>query len=81
MRRATAGERGEPGDGLWTDEPGVPLLALTADCVPVALARDDRPGLAVLHVGSLTARRTRSVPILTMVPVGSQPVSAVVRAM
>ena len=37
--------------------------------------------MAVLHVGSLTARRTRSVPILTMVPVGSQPVSAVVRAM
>jgi YVTN family beta-propeller protein len=36
--------------------------------------------MAVLHVGSMTARRTRSVPILTMVPVGSQPVSAVVRA-
>ncbi len=51
MRRATAGERGKPGDGLWTDEPGVPLLALTADCLPVALAREDRPGLAVLHVG------------------------------
>jgi hypothetical protein len=51
VRRATAGERGVPGDGLWTDEPGVPLLALTADCLPVALAREDRPGLAVLHVG------------------------------
>jgi YVTN family beta-propeller protein len=36
--------------------------------------------MAVLHAGSLTVRRTRSVPILTMVPVGSQPVSAVVRA-
>ena len=51
VRRATPGERGVPGDGLWTDEPGVPLLALTADCLPVALARQDRPGLAVLHVG------------------------------
>lgn len=51
VRHATAGERGEPGDGLWTDEPGVPLLALTADCLPVALAREDRPGLVVLHVG------------------------------
>jgi polyphenol oxidase len=51
VRRATRGERGVPGDGLWTDEPGVPLLALTADCLPVALARQDRPGLAVLHVG------------------------------
>lgn len=39
-------------DGLWTDEPGRGLLLLTADCVPVALARaNGTPGLAVLHVG------------------------------
>ena len=45
--------RDEPGDGLWSDEPGLPMLALTADCVPLALARDDgeRPALAVLHAG------------------------------
>jgi YVTN family beta-propeller protein len=35
--------------------------------------------MAVLHVGTLTLRRRRTVPILTMVPVGSEPVSAVVR--
>jgi YfiH family protein len=51
VRRAQAGERGRPGDGLWTDEPGVPLLALTADCLPIVLARRDRAGLAVLHAG------------------------------
>jgi YfiH family protein len=51
VRRARAGEKGAPGDGLWTDEPGVPLLVLTADCVPVALGRQDRTALAVLHVG------------------------------
>ena len=51
VNRAKAGSRGEPGDGLWTDEPGVPMLKLTADCVPIALARDDRPALAVLHAG------------------------------
>lgn len=51
VRRASAGERGVPGDGLWSDEAGVPLLALTADCLPIALARPDRPRLAVLHVG------------------------------
>jgi polyphenol oxidase len=51
VRRALAGERGEPGDGLWTDEPGVPMLKLTADCVPVAVARTDRPALALLHAG------------------------------
>jgi YfiH family protein len=36
-------------DGLWTDEPGRTLMLLTADCLPVALARDG--ALAVLHVG------------------------------
>jgi polyphenol oxidase len=53
VRRGTAGERGEPGDGLWTDEPGVPLLALTADCLSIALARTngERPAVAVLHAG------------------------------
>jgi YfiH family protein len=39
-------------DGLWTDEPGRGLMLLTADCLPVALARTNgTPGLAVLHVG------------------------------
>jgi polyphenol oxidase len=53
VRRAQAGERGEHADGLWTDEPGLPLLAMTADCLPVALARTngDTPVLAILHVG------------------------------
>jgi YfiH family protein len=43
----------EPCDGLWSDEPGQPMLLLTADCVPVALARTNgaSPALAVLHVG------------------------------
>jgi YfiH family protein len=54
VNRAAAGERGKPGDGLWTDEPGVPMLKLTADCLPVALARTSgTPGLALLHVGRL----------------------------
>jgi polyphenol oxidase len=53
VRRASPGERGEPADGLWTDEPGVPMLALTADCLPIALARTNGgpPALAVLHAG------------------------------
>ena len=55
VNRAVPGRRGEPGDGLWTDEPGVPLLALAADCVPIALARTDgrRPAVAVLHAGRI----------------------------
>ena len=54
VNRAIAGERGREGDGLWTDEPGIPMLKLTADCLPVALARQNgSPALAVLHAGRL----------------------------
>jgi len=52
VHRAEAGRLGEPGDGLWTDEPGVPLVALGADCLVVALARTrGEPAVAVLHAG------------------------------
>ena len=53
VNRAEAGSRGVPGDGLWTDEPGIPMLVLGADCVLLALARTngDRPALAVVHAG------------------------------
>ena len=54
VHRAQPGVRGdEVGDGLWTDEPGVPVLALTADCLPIALARvnGNGPALGVLHAG------------------------------
>jgi polyphenol oxidase len=51
--RAEAGQRGEHADGLWTDEPGLPILAMSADCLPIALARVEAstPAVAVLHVG------------------------------
>lgn len=49
VHRAHAGARGEPGDGLWTDEPDLPILALGADCLPIALVRGRK--LAVLHAG------------------------------
>jgi purine-nucleoside/S-methyl-5'-thioadenosine phosphorylase / adenosine deaminase len=54
VNRAVAGERGREGDGLWTDKPGVPMLKLTADCLPVALVRrNGSPALALLHAGRL----------------------------
>jgi YfiH family protein len=54
VNRAEPGERGREGDGLWTDAPGLPMLKLTADCLPVALARQSgEPGLALLHAGRL----------------------------
>ena len=52
VHRARAGARGEPGDGLWSDEPGLPLLAMSADCLPIVVVRRDRPrALALLHAG------------------------------
>jgi YfiH family protein len=55
VNRAQSGERGRDGDGLWTDERGVPLLALSADCLPIALVRQkgSGPGLALLHAGRI----------------------------
>ncbi len=50
-QRALPGSDGTAGDGLWTDEPGTPMLALAADCVPIALAAPGRARLAVLHAG------------------------------
>ena len=40
-------------DGLWSDRPGQAMMLLTADCLPVAIARKNgaTPALAVLHVG------------------------------
>jgi len=48
-----AGTPGDPGDGVWSDTPGEPLLVFTADCLPVVLARaeGERPAVAALHVG------------------------------
>ncbi|HEY6961615.1 MAG TPA: polyphenol oxidase family protein [Gaiellaceae bacterium] len=47
-----AGSRGVPGDGLWSDGPREPMLAMSADCLPIAVARTDgERRLAVLHAG------------------------------
>ncbi|HZO97159.1 MAG TPA: polyphenol oxidase family protein [Gaiellaceae bacterium] len=52
VHRAAPGVRDEPGDGLWSDEPGQPMLALAADCLPIAVATTaGPPRLAVLHAG------------------------------
>lgn len=52
VHEAKAGSRGVPGDGLWTGEEGIPMLKFTADCLPIAVARQNgRAGLALLHAG------------------------------
>jgi YfiH family protein len=52
VNRGEPGVRGTLGDALWTDEPGLPILAMAADCVPVALVRTNgEPAAAVVHAG------------------------------
>jgi YfiH family protein len=52
VHRAEAGRRGTPGDGLWTDQPQLPVLAFSADCLPIAVATTGTVRrLAVLHAG------------------------------
>ena len=53
VHKAETGSRGVPGDALWTDESRVPMLALGADCVLLAIARTNgaAPALAVIHAG------------------------------
>jgi YfiH family protein len=56
VHRAQQGERGSVrGDGLWTDEPALPVLALAADCLPIALVRSNgaAPAVCVLHAGRI----------------------------
>lgn len=58
---ATAAERGRgarsaettipDADALWTDEPGVAVAVLTADCVPILLADPEARRIAVVHAG------------------------------
>ena len=39
-------------DGLWSDEPERAMLLITADCLPIAIARTGgQPGVAILHAG------------------------------
>jgi polyphenol oxidase len=48
----TPGLEFERCDGLWTDEPGRGLMLLTADCLPIAIARTNgTPAVCVLHAG------------------------------
>ena len=46
-----AGEADTRADGVWTREAGWPCVVLTADCLPVLLARADGTAVAAVHAG------------------------------
>ena len=62
--RARRPARRAEGDGLWTDEPGVPLLAMSADCLPIVVADDTAARGARRSARGLARalRRRRSQP-------------------
>jgi len=47
----SSGGKSEPSDGMVTQIPGLALLALSADCVPVALVDASANVVAVVHIG------------------------------
>ncbi len=58
-------------------EPG--YIAITPDN-QYALVLNRRSGdMAVIRIAAITAKRTKSAPLFTMIPVGSKPVSATIR--
>lgn len=46
-----AGESNNEADGVWTDQSRWPCVVLTADCLPVLLARNDGSAVAAVHAG------------------------------
>jgi YfiH family protein len=48
--RTASQELGEV-DALWTEAPATPIAIVTADCVPILLARKDGQAVAAVHAG------------------------------
>lgn len=55
------------------------FVAVTPDSEFALVLNKDSGDMAVLHIPTISARRNKSATLTTMIPVGSQPVSAVVR--
>ncbi len=56
------------------------FIAVTPNDEYACVLNRDSGDMAVLHIPSITAKRSKSATLLTMIPVGSAPVSAVVKA-
>ena len=50
-RLIAAGDPDNRADGVWTGHSGWPCAVLTADCLPVLLARADGSAVAAVHAG------------------------------
>lgn len=71
---ATPADDPPEADGLVTTEPGLALVALAADCVPVIIASHDGSALAVVHAGwrgLVAGVLERAVEALPLVPLAA----------
>jgi hypothetical protein len=75
--RATSATRGEPeADGAVTGERGVVCAVLTADCLPVFLARTDGSAVGVAHAGWRGLAAGVVEAVVRVLPGSDAPVSA-----
>ena len=56
------------------------FVAMTPDARYALVLNEESGDMAVIRVAAIAAKRDRSAPLFTMVPIGSRPVSAAVRA-
>jgi YVTN family beta-propeller protein len=56
------------------------FIAVTPDNEFACVLNRDSGDMALLHIPTISARRNKSATLLTMIPVGSKPVNAVIRA-
>jgi DNA-binding beta-propeller fold protein YncE len=54
-------------------------IAITPDDQFALVLNKVSGDMAVLRIGAIVAKRNKSAPLFTMIPVGVEPVSAVVR--
>ena len=72
----TPGLEFERCDGLWTDEPGRAVMLLTADCLPIAIARTNgSPAVAVLHAAGAASSTASPRPAAAL---GGGPLAAAI---
>ncbi len=51
IRVVRFGDADRRADGVWTSQPGEPCVVLTADCLPVLMARQDGSAVGAFHAG------------------------------
>ena len=71
-----ADESDNEADGVWTDQQRWPCVVLTADCLPVLLARTDGSAVAAVHAGWRGLQAGIVAEGVSRIAPGGEPVSA-----